>query len=268
LWLKILAKTFPLSGGIVKATGWPVIGTVVKRLVVPLLSGKNFNITYIPINRQISGDRSSYLPSIILEKLIRESSHRAIIARCTCRDGNRCENHPVELACVMLGDGAAEIDPAVCRHTSVEETIAHARACVENGLIPFAGRFKPDNFLWGVKDRGRLLTICFCCSCCCTIMNNRKFMTPEMESSIVKLRGLVMTADLKQCTRCGDCARECFSGAIKITDEGAVIDPGKCRGCGRCASLCPENAVIASIESVDEAVMELTGRISRIINYR
>ncbi|MBP7736469.1 MAG: 4Fe-4S binding protein [Spirochaetes bacterium] len=267
-WLKVLAKTFPLSGGIVKATHLPLAGPLVKKLVVPILSGKNFNITYLPINRAIAGAGSSYLPLAIIEELIRSASSRAIIKRCTCRDGNHCANHSIELACIFLGDGAAEIDPAVSIHSGVEETIAHARACVENGLIPFAGRFKPDNFLWGVRDRGKLLTICFCCRCCCTIMNNRKFMPREIEESIIKLKGLSMAVDTARCTRCGTCAEHCFAGAATVNEGGAVIDRERCRGCGICATLCPEKAITATIDSVEEAIDELTGRISGIIQYR
>ena len=88
---------------------------------------------------------------MVLEELIRRSSHRVIIKRCTCRDHHKCKNHPIEDACILLGDGAAEIDPGVARHVSIDEAIAHMKSQVNDGLIPFAGRVRMDDFFWGVR---------------------------------------------------------------------------------------------------------------------
>jgi UDP-glucose 4-epimerase len=267
-WMRVLAKTFHMNERIIRSTRLPIIGRVVDWLLLLVLSGKNFNITYLPINKKVEGAGSTYIPIMVLEELIRSASHRAIIKRCNCRDGNNCKEHKVELACLLLGDGAAEIDTGVSVHASAEDTIAHARACIDNGLVPFVGRFKLDNMIWGVKDRGRLLTICFCCRCCCVIMNNKSFMPLASQDSIVKLRGLSMQVDPERCKGCKVCKENCFAGAIDFVDGFSTICQDRCKGCGQCEALCPEKAITASVASVDEAVEEVFGRIGSIINYR
>ena len=82
---------------------------------------------------------------MVLEELIRRSSHRVIIKRCTCRDHHKCKNHPIEDACILLGDGAAEIDPGVARHVGVDEAIAHMKRQVNDGLIPL-----PAVYAWTI----------------------------------------------------------------------------------------------------------------------
>ncbi len=197
----IQALFFPLTRRILQGTQTTSIGKLISRISVPLLSGKNFHITYLPVNERIEGADSTMVPQLVLEEIVRSSAHRVIIRRCTCRDGNQCGNHPIGLACLLMGEGAREVDPAVGRHVSVEEALSHVRQCIEDGLIPFVGRFKADNLLWGVKDRGKLLTVCFCCSCCCMIMNTIRYMPQISHERIVKLKGLKIIVDMNS-ARC------------------------------------------------------------------
>jgi len=154
-WLTVLAKIWPLTWISARLTTAPVIGKLVAALALPLFSKKNLNISYLPINLELSAPGSTPLPVAIVEELIRRSSHRVIIKRCTCRDAKQCVNHPVDYGCTLLGEGTREIDPRIARHVTVDEAIAHLHATVEDGLIPMTGRVKIDNFIWGVRDRGK-----------------------------------------------------------------------------------------------------------------
>ena len=160
-WMTLQASMMPLVNKMLRETRTTVLGKLSGLFTVPLLSGKNFNITYLPINQQITGVGESLLPHLVLIELVKQSAHRAIIKRCTCRDGNRCEHHPIELGCLLLGEGAAEIDTGVSRHVSVDEALDHVDQCISSGLTPFTGRFKADDYIWGVRDRGKLLTRLF-----------------------------------------------------------------------------------------------------------
>ena len=160
------------------------------------------------------------------------------------------------------------MDPGIARHVTADEAIAHLHRCVEDGLVPMAGRVKIDNYLWGVRDRGRLLTICYCCHCCCTLLTSLKYLPQDASKSLVRLKGLSMKVDQERCTLCGTCVRECHAEAISIDGDRVVHDESKCKGCGRCASLCPQTAVNAEIENIDEALEELMGRIEGMIDIR
>jgi UDP-glucose 4-epimerase len=190
-----------------------------------------------------------------------------IINRCTCRDACNCQNHPIEYGCTLLGEGTKEIDPRIARHVSVDEAIEHFHRTLENGLIPQTGRVKIDNFIWGVKDRGKLLTLCHCCTCCCTILKSGKYWPEKAADSIVKLEGLTIEVIEDKCVQCGKCIDECFMGAIKLTNGRIVYDQKKCKGCGICASVCKEKAINVEIASVDNAVNEIYGRIKTRINF-
>jgi len=45
-----------------------------------------------------------------------------------------------------------------------------------------------------------------------------------------------------RCLKCRTCETVCPHGAIRMTDEGAVIDPAFCQACGLCVASCPSHA--------------------------
>ncbi len=53
-----------------------------------------------------------------------------------------------------------------------------------------------------------------------------------------------VVVDLQKCTRCGECARRCPFGALRMGQEGLLHAPGKCmEECEICRLICPENAI-------------------------
>ena len=266
-WMTLQAFSYPYIRKLLQNTQRTVLGRLSGYISIPLLSGKNFHITYLPINHRIHDIGESIIPLTVIEQIIQESSHLAVIKRCTCRDGNDCQDYPIELGCLLVGEGAAEIDTGVSRHVSREEALAHVNACIEKGLVPFVGRFKADNYLWGVRDRGKLLTICFCCHCCCVIKNSIKHLPSISQDSLVKLKGLEIVTDDQACTLCGTCVTECFMEARIRKDDRIVHDAQRCKGCGRCLTVCPENAISADVVNVDEAVADVLDRVRNRIDY-
>ncbi|MFH2129195.1 MAG: 4Fe-4S binding protein [bacterium] len=266
-WLHVLARIWPITWKSAMATQWPVIGGLIAKIALPLMSERNFNVTHIPINAEISGVDSSYLPTLVLEELIHRSAHRVIIKRCTCRDERQCNNHSIEAGCIQLGAGTEEIDPRIATHASKEEAIAHMRTCVADGLVPMIGRVKVDNLIWGVRDRGRLLAVCFCCRCCCTVLNSGRYLPDDVAGRIVRLKGLEIHTDHQKCTLCETCVDTCFMGALTLEKGRIVRDNILCKGCGLCVSGCPEKAIFPLIVDVDEAIAELQDRIRNRINF-
>lgn len=260
-WLTVLAKIWPITWISAKATTWPVLGPLIAKATLPLFSGKNLNITYIPVNEQIHPGETSFLPVQVVETLIHRSSHCAIIDRCTCRDARQCQEHPVHLGCMFLGQGAKEIDPRIAHHVSKQEGIDHLHKAVHDGLVPMVGRVKIDNYIWGVPDHGKLVTICYCCPCCCTILTSLKYLPKNASDSLVTLQGLHIKTDADLCDGCGICMDECPAEAIKVEDLKMIRDLLKCKSCGRCVMVCPKGAVNVGIDNMDKAIDDLIDRI-------
>lgn len=266
-WLVFLAKIWPITWLSAKATKLPVIGPVFAASVLPLFSKKNLHISYIPINEPIGDPVSTPLPVMIVEDLLHRSPHRVIIDRCTCRDAKQCSNHPVTMGCTLIGEGAKEIDPRIARHVSVEEAIDHLHDALKSGLMPMMGRVKLDNLIWGVRDRGKLLTICYCCRCCCTILQSGRYLPDKAAASIVPLEGVDIIAYPDKCKVCGACEKECFVGAIHMDGKIVVRNMTLCKHCGRCATVCPHGAIQISLKNPKATMDSLMKRIDSIVNY-
>ena len=266
-WMSLQAFLFPLVRKMLQETQTTMLGRLSGCLTIPVLSGNNFDITYLPINQGISGTGDSLLPQRVLKEIIRRSTHRTIIKRCTCRDGNKCKNHPIELGCMLLGEGSKEIDTGVSRHVGIDEALEHVDSCVENGLVPFVGRFKADNYIWGVRDHGKLLTVCFCCRCCCIIKNSVKYLPDVSKDSLIKLKGLMIETDYDRCNACSACVDACFIGARSLQDGRISYNAALCKGCGHCMTVCPSNAIHADVFDLEEAVADVHDRIDRLIDY-
>jgi ferredoxin len=267
-WLNFLKIAWPLNSLAARATRLPVLGRLFALFAMPFYTGKNFNVSYIPINRDIEGAGSTTIPLAVLDELIRRSAHRVIINRCTCRDSDNCKKYPIEDACLLMGEGTRHIDSRISRSVTMDEAITHAHSRVEMGLVPMIGRVRVDDFYWGVPNNGQLLTICFCCHCCCTIFKNARFFPGKVADSLVPLRGLIIRTDDALCDRCGICVEGCFVKALSLEGGSIARDKSLCKGCGNCASICPKGAVSMSVDDVDAAVAEVLDRVERLINIR
>lgn len=77
---------------------------------------------------------------------------------------------------------------------------------------------------------------------------------PESQSAARELM-----RDEKKCVGCGECARNCPSGAVAWTPgERPRVDRKLCRACGKCASLCPAGALSLCGEDMSAEQIERT----------
>lgn len=215
----------------------------------PWLRTDKTNMRWLPINEDIQVGESSPLPVQFLNTIIEEASHRVILDYCACRRAYSCESYSADIGCLMMGDSALEISPRVRREVGVEEAKAHAHRAVGAGLVPAVGKARVDNPIFGVKDRGRLLTVCFCCECCCLTRFTRHMPVKILEQLFPRLDGITIEVT-DECTGCGICVEHCFIDAMRIEGKRAVIGK-QCRACGRCASVCPLGAVRIAIGQAD-----------------
>jgi ferredoxin len=179
--------------------------------------------------------------------------------RCICRDASHCEDYPIDLGCLFLGEAALGINPKLGRLVTKAEALEHVRRCREAGLVHLIGRNKLDTVWLGIGPGDKLMTICHCCPCCC-LWRILPDLAPEIGAKTMGMPGAVVHVD-DECVGCGTCAEGvCFVDAIRLNDGRAVISDA-CRSCGRCVEVCPQGAIKLSFERgavVDEAVQQLS----------
>ncbi len=137
LWLvRLIKRYFPRRFLIAKLTKTPIIGRI---LDYWLFEGDD--IIYLPRNQAIQINKSldvpeeMALPSQVVEHFIEKSNYHWIMNVCICRDAMKCEDYPVDLGCLFLGEAALGINPQLGRHVTKEEALEHVRHCREAGLV-------------------------------------------------------------------------------------------------------------------------------------
>jgi len=229
-------------------------------LLHPWFRDYNLNMTVVPVNVRLPVPQSTPLPMALLEYLITEASFRFIFYRCPCREMFECENYPRDIGCIFLGRDARRIDRTWGREASAAECLAHAERAVSLGLVPMFGKFRVDNIGLGIPDRKRLISVCFCCECCCLFRYTPLF-APQIRERIRKLEGVRVRVN-GECSSCGECLDVCAMGAISLENGVAEIDERLCKGCGRCAAVCPTGAIDVVIEGAvakEEILAKLRG---------
>lgn len=230
----------------------------------PWVRADKSDMRWLPINEDIRMSGDMPMPLAVLDRVIEEASHRVVIDYCGCRKGFKCEHYPIEVGCLLMGDSAMEQKRYPSREVSVEEAKAHARRAVDAGLVPVIGKARVDNFIFNIKDRSRMVTVCFCCECCCVTRYTSLAPLKVLEGSQPRLEGVSITVT-DVCKGCGKCAEMCYIGAIDVVDKRAVIGE-MCRACGRCATVCPRDAIEVAM-SDPEFVDKTVERIRSYVTY-
>ena len=243
LWAFRFTKfCFPSRFFLARCTRIPILGHLIR-----FVAFHKDRIFYLPRNRVVEMNCSVDLPeehpipTQIVEHFIRKAKYHWIMERCICRDSAGCQDYPVDLGCMFMGEAVLGIHSKLGRLVSRGEAFTHVKKCQEAGLVHLIGRNKLDTLWLGISPGKKLLTVCHCCPCCCLWK-----MLPDLKASvgrrITRLPGVnVVVTD--RCTGCGICTDEvCFVKAIQVNGDRAVIS-GECRGCGRCVEMCPEKAI-------------------------
>lgn len=222
-------------------------------------SDKAFRGSFIPVGESIEIPPSAAAPRAILEDFIRRSAARAIVHECPCRKGQGCQNHPVDLGCLILGRASLDVDATVGRQATVDEALAHLDRALEAGLLPLLGHLKIDKYIFGLSDYDRFLTMCFCCSCCCVVRTGMRNLVGAYPSSLVRLEGVsVEVAD--GCSGCGECVPACPVENVTIENGRAVIG-GMCLGCGTCAATCPRGQIAVRVMPGSKPALDFARRV-------
>ena len=217
----------------------------------------------IQVGQSVEHPGNTVLPSQIVERFIEQANYHWIMDVCICRDASHCEDYPVDLGCLFLGEAVLQINPQLGRRVTKEEALEHARRCREAGLVHMVGRNKLDTVWLGANPGHRLLTICNCCPCCC-LWRMIPYLDPSIGDKVSRMPGVNITVT-DRCVGCGTCTQDvCFVDAIHLEGGRAVISQ-MCRGCGRCIEVCPEHAIALSVDD-DRYIERTIDRLSALVD--
>ncbi len=259
---EVMLKLWPLGKVASRLGDVPVIG----RLFAPLFRAEQNEAILLPIGEAIRGSESVVLPYPLLAPLVEGASVRTILNECVCRRVEGCQAYPRDVGCLFLGDGASQIDADLGQRATVEEALAHMERAMSAGLMPTILHAAFDAYLLNIPYR-RMLTVCFCCECCCTVRYELRTGPQAFRDAVVRLPGLTVRVG-EGCTGCGACLTVCDAGAIALqeggasADKGAWIDEAQCKGCGRCATTCPAGAIEVRVANEAEVLGGLYARIA------
>jgi len=241
----IYAALFQAVDKFAGVSKYPVIGPVMKKILRFDHPEKNYTQGYvINLDKSLRSSRNVVLPIMLVEKAIQESSYRAIMHKCICRDGGvRCRNYPADFGCIFIGEGSRVTEKrGIARSVSIDEALAHIRKAAEYGLVCQTIWVEAEEFVWGI-DSDKLhhfLEICFCCPCCCVALKNYRRVGKDIQD---RFRSVGWKAQvMKECTSCGACETRCPKQAIQIQNQQVTVTQD-CIGCGLCAAVCPEDAI-------------------------
>lgn len=216
------------------------------RIFAPAFSGKYNHAVILPIQQDIPIPANSILPRQLLEKLVEQSSTHVVMNSCLCRTVEVCEEYPLDLGCLFLGEGAEQIHSSMAHTVSREEALAHINRGMALSLSPTIIHSWFDAAVLGIDYR-KMLGICFCCPCCCTLQSSVTLGPDTFQESVKPIPGIKVeiTSD---CIGCGTCLDTCTFQAIELHSPAAIIT-SKCKACGRCVEICPQQAIRMEIET-------------------
>jgi len=251
-----LIRMWPLG----KVIYWLGNRSLVGPLVQPFIRGASDEAIIIPVQEAVHGTDSVVLPYPLLTPLVERASARFILGECMCRRGENCQAYPQDLGCLFLGDGVTKINPAMGRLADVDEALAHVQEAMDIGLVPLVVHADFDSWMLGVPNR-RMLTVCFCCDCCCAVRQGLRLGPPTFWDTVVRLPGLTVAIG-PECVGCGACVDVCYVRAISLDDGRAHISE-QCKGCGRCVAVCPNGAITLRVAEDVDILACLLARIER-----
>jgi UDP-glucose 4-epimerase len=213
---------------------------------IPWMAPEKNSITYLPINQNLETVQE-VLPAQVVHDFIEKAKLYVVMDKCGCRLARKCKNFTAQVGCLFMGDTSLKLPHGVSRRVTREQAHAHVDRAIEVGLVPMTGKVRVDNFIFLTPDESKLLSVCFCCHCCCMMTSFKHIPAVHLDRLMPRLEGLTVEVT-EACLGCGQCEETCGFGAITI-DDGRAVHSAQCRGCGRCQRTCPNDAVRITISS-------------------
>jgi UDP-glucose 4-epimerase len=238
----------------------------------PWMNPEKNSMTYLPIsyrppqktiniqiNETAGNPVSEILPPQIVHDFIEKANFLVIMDHCGCRLAGQCKHFTADVGCLFMGETALKLPHGVSRRVSREKAHRHVDRAIGVGLVPIVGKIRVDNFIFLTPDTQKLLSVCFCCHCCCMMGAFKHIPAEHLDQVMTPLEGArVEVSDA--CIGCGTCIETCIFEAIHIAG-GRAVHNRQCRACGRCVTYCPHHAVTISIDNIQTFKNEVEQRI-------
>ncbi len=232
--------------------------------IMPWINPKKNSFGYLPINKSLEKGKDTVLPPKIIHDFIDKAKYHVIMDKCGCRLARKCKHYTHHIGCLFMGDSALKIPHGVSRRVTKEQAHKHVDRAIEVGLVPLTGKVRVDNFIFLTPDRDKLLSVCFCCDCCCMMTAFKHVPGQKLDDVMQRIEGLKIEVTDK-CVGCGTCIQTCGFGAIAIKN-GKAVHNEQCRGCGRCERFCPNGAIKITIDNKD-FIKEAEKRIESYVDF-
>jgi electron transport complex protein RnfB len=198
-----------------------------------LLSVKTKQMRTIPVNARFVPDRlvGRYDDA---RRLIEEGRGPWAARNCVCRQGKDllgepCRQTTSRRVCLMIGPAArTSIASGDGQELTRPETLALLDQAEREGMV-----LQPSN----ARDP---VFICFCCGCCCGMLQAAKLFPKPAEYLQSNYHAVV---DAEACSECGTCHDRCPMEALAAGEGATTVDLDRCIGCGVCVPTCPTGAV-------------------------
>lgn len=198
-----------------------------------LVAGKTKQMRTIPVNARFVPDRlvGRYDDA---RGLIAEGKGPWAARNCVCRQGKDllgepCRQTEARRVCLMIGDIArASVASGDGQALTREETLGLLEQAERDGMV-----LQPSN----ARDT---VFICFCCGCCCGMLQAAKQFPRPAEYLHSNYQAVV---DAELCTECETCRSRCPMDALRSAGGATAVDLDRCIGCGACVGTCPTGAM-------------------------
>jgi len=194
----------------------------------------------IPLNAKVGRSRNAVVPHQLIDDFIDSAGFKVILDECLCRRGEACTRYPIDLGCIMLGEGARTLlQGGHGREVTSREAKEHVRRAERVGLVPFAAHAKAEVMAMGIPKakHHQFIELCFCCPCCCLALKNIKYYPPEIHKHNFINVAFAAKA-LPACKGCRRCVSACPTDAIQINGNKVWVREDLCIGCGVCQYAC------------------------------
>jgi electron transport complex protein RnfB len=198
-----------------------------------LLASRTKQMRTVPVNARFVPERlvGRYDDA---RRLIAEGAGPWAARNCVCRQGKDllgepCRQTTARRVCLMIGPAATgSVASGDGQTLTREETLALLDQAERDGMV-----LQPSN----AQDP---VFICFCCGCCCGMLQAAKLFPKPAEYLQSNYQAAV---DAELCSECGACQERCPMEALHAGDGATAVNLDRCIGCGACMPTCPTEAI-------------------------